>query len=101
MIHKYKGYRIEPFYKQDSDRVDYFRARPIRYDELLEIQNKLIKRAWHGTECDCEICTYTEEDIAHNHKVSEQHKIIINEIKLATFKKPTLKECKQEIDKRR
>ena len=100
MKHKYKGYVIEPWYKQDSDRVDYFEARPMRYDELQIIRNKFITRPWHGTECDCEICTYTEEDIAHNHKVREQEKIIVGEIKSATFQKSTLKECKQEIDKK-
>ena len=100
MIHKYKGYVIEPWYKQDSNRVDYFEARPMRYEEIREVRNKLIVRPWHGTECDCDICTYTEADIAHNHKVNEQAKIIIDERKSATFQKPTLKECKQEIDKK-
>ena len=97
---KYKSYIIEPHYKQDTNSVDFYEATPSRYEELRAIRKEMIVRDWHGLECECEICTYTEADHAHNRKIKEKADHLKWEIKEATFQKPTLKECKQEIDRR-
>ena len=97
---KYKNYIIEPHYKQDTDSVDFYKATPSRRNELVRIWQEIIEKPWHGLECECEICTYTEADHAHNRKIEEKADHLKWEIKKATFQKPTLKECKQEIDRR-
>jgi len=99
-IRKYKGYRIDAWYKQDTDRVDYYRAMPMRHNEAQEIRKEIIERVWHGSDCECAECTYTEDELKHNEQADKRAKLIINEIKLATFQRPTLKDCKSEIDKR-
>mgnify|MGYP003133132615 CR=1 FL=1 len=99
-IRKYKGYMIDAWYKQDTDRVDYYRAIPMRHNEAQEIRKEIIEKVWHGADCECVECTYTQADRLHNEEVNRRAKLIINEIKLATFQRLTLKECKQEIDKR-
>lgn len=98
MKHKYKGYVIEPWYKEDSDRVDYFEAKPYINDQLVSLWKQKIVREWHGTECECEVCTYTEQDRKHNEEIEEKCKALKSKQYLLTCKKKTLRECKKYID---
>ena len=101
MKRKYKGYIIENWYKQDTDKVDYYLAKPMRYNEVLEIRKEKIERPWHGLDCECAECSYTKADLLHNQKIEEKAQILLAEIRTATFKKLSLKECKKEIDTRK
>ena len=98
MRHKYKGYVIEPRYKEDSDRVDYFVAKPYITDQLVSLRKQKIEREWHGIQCECEVCTYTEQDRKHNNEIEEKCKALISESNRRTFEKKTLRECKKCID---
>jgi len=101
MIHKYKGYHIE-FYEldahEDTPAQKFFEAKDTSSQaEIRAMRKQFIERPWHGLECECEICTYTEEDHAHNRKIQEKIKLL--QMATTTFQEKTLKACKQKIDK--
>ena len=97
--HKYKNYLIERCFSM-SGTFTHFEAKPEIVDLLHKIREGRITRPWHGQDCVCEECTYTEEEHAHNRAIEDKCKSIILSRKVATIKKKTLKECKRIIDER-
>tara|TARA_R100001086_G_scaffold234370_1_gene156617 strand:+ start:162 stop:524 length:363 start_codon:yes stop_codon:yes gene_type:complete len=105
MIHKYKGYHIqfqEIGAHEDKPAQKFFKATDsFLQTEIIGIQEQRIQRPFHGNECECEICTYTEEDHAFNRKIEEKAQQLIWKKKNTTFQEKTLKACKQKIDELR
>jgi len=97
-IRKYKNYRIEKCYTNSDGGGGHFVASPEIWEELRDLRANKIQRPWHGQECLCEECTYTEADHKHNREIEEECKYLILKRKVATIKRPTLRECKAEID---
>ena len=99
--YNYKGYKIEKDFDENG-KMNLWTARPIK--EFLEQRHQLekqkITRAWHGNECFCSECTYTEEDIAHNQKINDELRHLILSHKVNSITCNTMKECKKEIDNR-
>ena len=98
--YKYKGYTIEKCFTNSDGGGAHFQARPERYKELDKLREGLIERPWHGVDCVCEECTYTDEEHAHNRAIDDKCRTVILGIKVDTIKRPTMKECKAIIDER-
>ena len=98
--YKYKGYIIEKCFTNSDGGGAHFQASPEIWKELRDMRANKIQRPWHGQECVCEECTYTEADHKHNREIEEECKYLILSRKVATIKKPTMKECKAIIDER-
>ena len=98
--YKYKGYKIEKDFDENG-RMTLWTAKP--HDEFLNKRSDLekgkITRPFHGNECFCSECTYTEQDHEHNSKIDEQVKSLIHWKKFRSITCNTMKECKAEIDK--
>jgi len=99
-IHKYKGYLIEKCFTNSNGGGAYFEAKPEIFHELNKLRENRIKRPWHGQECLCEECTYTEEDHAFNKAIEDKCKSIILTRNVNTIKESTMKACKSIIDNR-
>tara|TARA_B100000900_G_C20535050_1_gene698023 strand:- start:1006 stop:1302 length:297 start_codon:yes stop_codon:yes gene_type:complete len=83
-----------------SGTFTHFEAAPEIIDQLSKLREDNIRRPWHGNDCVCEECTYTEEEHAHNRAISDKCRDVILSRKVDTIKKNTLKECKRIIDER-
>jgi hypothetical protein len=98
--YKYKGYKIEKDFDENG-RMTLWTARP--QEEFLmkrhELEKQKIVRVWHGNECFCSECTYTEQDHEHNSKIDSKIRSLILTNKVNSITCNTMKECKAEIDK--
>lgn len=97
--HKYKGWLIERCFNM-SGTFTHFEAKYEIVQMLDTLRSERINKPWHGQECVCEECTYTDEDHAHNRAIEDRCKSLISSRKVYTIKKPTLKACKQVIDEK-
>jgi len=97
--YQYKNYEIEKDFDLNG-KMTLWTATPKK--EFLEKRNKLNKqliiKVFHGNECFCSECTYTERELAHNKKINEQLKDLLLTMKVNSITRCTMKECKQEID---
>jgi len=97
--YKYKGYKIEKDFDENG-RMTLWTAKP--QEEFLnkrsELENQKITRPFHGNECFCSECTYTEQDHEYNRKINEQIQSLILSMRVNSITCNTMKECKAEID---
>jgi len=95
----YKGYKIEKDFDHNG-RMTLWTAKP--HDEFLkkrsELEKQKIVKAWHGNECFCSECTYTEQEGEHNSKIDSNIRSLILSMKVNSITCNTMKECKAEID---
>ena len=98
-IYKYKGYKIEKDFDHNG-RMTLWTATPQEefISQRAELEKQKISRVWHGNDCFCSDCTYTEQDHKHNSSIEEQIKSLIFKRKCNSITCNTMKECKFEID---
>ena len=100
IIHKYKGYQIRRSWDPEG-KFGVFEAVPIMMlKRANELSEQIIKKPWHGNECSCSDCNYTEEEYAHNREIGKKRKNIIDHMRYNTFQEKTLRSCKDRIDLR-
>ena len=98
--YQYKGYRIERDFDENG-RETLWTASP--RDEFVkkrhELEKQMIKKEWHGNECECSKCTLSEQEWENNRLIEEQIKGLVLTKKVNSITCNTMKECKFEIDK--
>ena len=96
----YKGYKIEKDFDHNG-RMTLWTGKP--QEEFLkkrsELEKQKIVKEWHGNECFCSECTYTEQEGEHNSKIDSNIRSLILSMKVNSITCNTMKECKAEIDK--